>query len=171
MNALRLGRWRTGSFHTALCCFLLACVWLSSASAAPDSKLAAPGVVITQAQVGLIGPPAAATSQFVPSTTLPLKDGQEFGWRMRLQTKLTQVRVREELTLPAEPRTWGDPEPGLKRKTSADGRTASTEMLLVPVDGVIQFTWTVTQGDPAGTWLLKVQVEDLPPQTFRLQAK
>ena len=90
---------------------------------------------------------------------------------MQLQTKLGQVRVREELTLPAEPRTWGDPEPGLKRKTSADGRTATTELLLVPVNGVIQFTWTVTQGDPAGTWLLKVQVEDLPPQTFRLQAK
>ena len=128
-------------------------------------------VVITQAQAGLVGPPSAAPSQFVPSATLPLRDGQEFGWRMQLQTKLTQVRVREELTLPAEPRTWGDPEPSLKRKPSADGKTATTELLLVPVNGVIQFTWTVTQGDPAGTWQLKVQVEDLPPQTFRLQAR
>ena len=84
---------------------------------------AGPGkpVVIVQAQAGLVGPPAAASTQFVPSTALPLRDGQEFGWRMKLQTKLTQVRVREELTLPAEPRTWGDPEPGLKRKLQPMG--------------------------------------------------
>ncbi len=171
MSAPGLGRWRTGSLCKALSCFLLSCAWLPFATAASDPTRAAARVVITQAQAGLTGPPAAATGQFVPSATLPLKDGQEFGWRMRLQTKLTKVRVREELTLPTEPRTWGDPEPGLKRKTSADGRTAITELLLVPVDGVIQFTWTVTQGDPAGIWLLKVQVEDLPAQTFRLQAK
>ena len=42
--------------------------------------------------------------------------------------------------------------------------------MLTPVDGVIQFTWTVTTGDPKGTWLLKVKVEDLPEQSFRLQA-
>ena len=155
--------WRTCLFALSLGACLPA--------AAAEPAQAGARVVITQAQAGLVGPPAAAPSQFVPSATLPLRDGQEFGWRMQLQTKLTQVRVREELTLPAEPRTWGDPEPGLKRKTSTDGRTATTELLLTPVNGVIQFTWTVTQRDPAGTWLLKVQVEDLPPQTFRLQAK
>lgn len=148
---------------------LLVCAGLPASAAGPPQAQAR--VTVTQAHAGLLGPPAAAPSQFVPSTTLPLQDGQQFGWRMQLQTKLTTVRVREELTLPTEPRTWGDPEPELKRKTSADGRTATTEMLLVPVDGVIQFSWTVTRGDPAGTWVLKVQVEDLPVQTFRLQAK
>lgn len=148
---------------------LLVCACQPAAAAGPAQPAAT--VIITQAQAGLLGPPAAAVAQFVPSAQLTLQDGQEFGWRMQLKTKLTQVRVREELTLPAEPRTWGDPEPGLKRRTSADGRTATTELLLVPVDGVIQFSWTVTRGDPAGTWVLKVQVEDLPVQTFRLQAK
>ena len=167
--AQRSSRWRAGLF--ALFAFFAQSLGVLLPAAAAQSAQAGARVVITQAQAGLVGPPAAAPSQFVPSATLPLRDGQEFGWRMQLQTKLSQVRVREELTLPAEPRTWGDPEPGLKRKTSADGRTATTELLLVPVNGVIQFTWTVTQGDPAGTWLLKVQVEDLPPQTFRLQAK
>ena len=156
---------------------LLVCAGLTAAAAGPPKAQAQAQaqaqarVIVTQAQAGLLGPPAAALSQFVPSTTLPLQDGQQFGWRLQLQTKLKTVRVREELTLPAEPRTWGDPEPDLKRKTSADGRTATTELQLVPVDGVIQFSWTVTRGDPAGTWVLKVQVEDLPVQIFRLQAK
>ena len=154
---------------------LLVSVGLPVAAAGPPKvqaqAQAQARVIIAQAQAGLLGPPAAALSQFLPSTTLPLQDGQQFGWRMQLQSKLTTVRVREELTLPTEPRTWGDPDPELKRKTSADGRTATTELLLVPVDGVIQFSWTVTRGDPAGTWVLKVQVEDLPVQIFRLQAK
>lgn len=157
-----------GQYLQAFLQAMLIFTCLPAAAAGPGKPVAS--VVIVQAQAGLVGPPAAASSQFVPSTVLPLRDGQEFGWRMKLQTKLTQVRVREELTLPAEPRTWGDPEPGLKRKTSADGRTATTELVLTPVDGVIQFTWTVTTGDPKGTWLLKVKVEDLPEQSFRLQA-
>ncbi len=163
------GPWRYGGLLSAQFCALLVCAWLPVAAAGPSQVRTS--VVVTRAQAGLLGPPAADVSQFVPSANLPLQDGQQFGWRMQLRTKLTTVRVREELTLPAEPRTWGDPEPGLKRRTLADGRTATTELLLVPVDGVIQFTWTVTRGDPAGTWLLKVQVEDLPVQTFRLQAK
>ncbi len=158
---------------SAYCFALLVCPGLPMAAGGPPKAQthAQARVIVTQAQAGLLGPPAAALSQFVPSTMLSLHDGQQFGWRMKLQTQLATVRVREELTLPTEPRTWGDPEPDLKRKTSADGRTATTELLLVPVDGVIQFSWTVTRGDPAGTWVLKVQVEDLPVQTFRLQAK
>ena len=160
---------RSSRLLRALVSALLVGACLQVAAVGPARPAA--NVIITQAQAGLLGPPAAAAAQFVPSAQLPLQDGQEFGWRMQLKTKLTQVRVREELTLPTEPRTWGDPEPGLKRRTSADGRTATTELLLMPVDGVIQFTWTVTRGDPAGAWVLKVQVEDLPAQTFRLQAK
>lgn len=171
MKRSRPGTWHHGSLLRAQICALLVGACLPVAAAAAGPSKARTSVVVVRAEAGLRGPPAAALAQFVPSTTLPLQDGQEFGWRMQLQTPLTKVRVREELTLPAEPRTWGDPEPGLKRKTSADGRTATTELILVPVDGMIQFTWTVTQGDPAGTWVLKVQIEDLPVQTFKLQAR
>ena len=108
---------------------------------------------------------------FVPSSVLPLKDGQAFGWRMQVRTQARLVRVREELTLPAEPRTWGDPEPGLKRRTTPDGRTAITELLLEPKNGVISQSWTITQGDPKGGWVVKVRVEDGPEQVFRFDAR
>ena len=128
-------------------------------------------LVIVSAEVGLFGPPAAPASRFLPAAVLPLKDGQEFGWKISLRTTKKSVRVWEELTLPSEPRTWGDPEPGLKRKTSPDGRTATTEQWLAPVDGIISSRWSVTSGDPRGAWVLKVRVEDQAERVFRLDAR
>jgi hypothetical protein len=113
----------------------------------------------------------AGRQRFSPGTLLPLRDGQEFAWRLVVKTNKPFVRVREELTLPAEPRTWGDPEPDIRRRTTHDGRTAITEWRLAPVDGVLQSAWTVTTGDPPGTWVLKLKVEDQPERVFRLQAR
>ncbi len=148
----------------ALCHGLLT----APAAAAP----AAGDVVVLRAEVGLLGARDEAGRQpFRPGTLLPLRDGQEFAWRLVVKTNRPFVRVREELTLPAEPRTWGDPEPDVKRRTTPDGRTAITEWRLAPVDGVLQSAWTVTTGDPPGTWVLKLKVEDQPERVFRLQAR
>jgi hypothetical protein len=130
------------------------------------------GVQVLQAEVGLFGPRDDLGRQsFQPGTRVPLRDGQEFGWRIVVKTNKPFVRVREELTLPAEPRTWGDPEPDIKRRISPDGRTAITEWRLAPVNGVLQSAWTVTAGDPPGTWVMKLKVEDQPERVFRLQAR
>ena len=150
----------------SLCLALGTCAAFQAQAQVKTEKLQ-----VLSAQAGLVGPPAGAALQFIPSAELPLADGQEFGWRVTLKTTLKHVRVREELTLPAEPKTWGDPEPGVKRKTSADGRTATTEWLLKPSSGVIQSTWTVTSGDPKGSWVLKLWIEDQPVQVLRLQAR
>lgn len=141
-------------------------------SKAPTRAPAADEVQVLKAEVGLLGALDASGRQpFRPGTLLPLRDGQEFAWRLVVKTNKPFVRVREELTLPAEPRTWGDPEPDIKRRTTPDGRTAITEWRLAPVDGVLQSAWTVTTGDPAGTWVLKLKVEDQPERVFRLQAR
>ncbi len=144
---------------------LLAAVTLAAGAASSDKTL------VLKAEAGLFGPVDQMPQSFVPSSVLPLKDGQAFGWRMQVRTQARLVRVREELTLPAEPRTWGDPEPGLKRKTTSDGRTAITELLLEPKEGLISQRWTVTQGDPKGSWVLKVRVEDGPEHVFRFNAR
>ncbi len=127
--------------------------------------------MVLKAESGLFSGGDAATAPFVPSAVLPLKDGQAFGWRMQVRTPQRTVKVREELTLPAEPKTWGDPEPGLKRKTSPDGRTATTEVLLEPRNGHIGQTWTVTEGDPKGSWTIRVRIDDGPVHTFRFEAR
>jgi hypothetical protein len=145
----------------------------ASPAAPPSSKTpsAGAGLRVLSAQAGLFGTVEDVAPTFTPSNTVPLRDGQVFGWRMKVDTTQRRVRVVEELTLPQEPRTWGDPEPGLKRKTSADGRTATTDTWLEPREGFISHTWVVTQGDPKGTWVLKVVVEGQPPQVFRLEAR
>lgn len=127
--------------------------------------------LVLKAEGGLFGPGEPGAQSFVATTALPLKDGQAFGWRMQLRASAGAVRVREELTLPAEPKTWGDPEPGLKRRTTPDGRSAITELLLVPRNGVISQSWTVTTGDPKGRWVIKVRVEDGPEHVFTFDAR
>ena len=147
---------------------------LAAATALPGvaAAQATPAVQVLQAEVGLFGArDDAGRQRFTPAAVLPLRDGQEFGWRLVVKTRQPFVRVREELTLPAEPRTWGDPEPDVKRRTTPDGRTAITEWRLAPQDGVLQSAWTVTTGDPPGTWVLTLTVEDQPPRVFRLQAR
>ncbi len=153
-------------------------VWAALAACllvqASPASLAAPATdkpVVLKAEGGLFAPGDGADSAFVASKVLPLKDGQVFGWRIQLRHPARAVRVREELSLPAEPKTWGDPEPGLKRRTTADGRSAITELQLTPRDGFISQSWTVTTGDPKGTWVIKVRVEDGPEQVFRFEAR
>jgi hypothetical protein len=153
---------------------LITWVWAACVAASTAAAWAAGGessTSVLKAESGLFGTSEAGTQTFVATRALPLKDGQAFGWRIQLRTQATTVRVREELTLPAEPKTWGDPEPGLKRRTTPDGRTAVTELQLAPRNGFISQSWTVTTGDPKGTWVIKVRVEDGPEHVFRFDAR
>jgi hypothetical protein len=151
---------------------VLALAALAAWTATTATAAPAAAVQVLRAEVGLLGAPDAAGRQaFSPAGVLPLRDGQEFAWRLVVKTSKPFVRVRETLTLPAEPRTWGDPEPDVKRRTTPDGRTAITEWRLAPQGGVLQSAWTVTTGDPPGTWVLTLEVEDQPPRVFRLQAR
>lgn len=157
-------------FHRLLACLALSPFLFALASA--QTPAAKPDAVrVLSAQAGMFGPPGTGTRHFTPSTTFPLRDGQAFGWMMTLQTTRSKVLVREELTAPAEPLTWGDPEPDLKRKTSPDGRTVTTEIWLEPKDGVIFHSWTVTQGDPKGTWVWRVWIDGQAERSFRLEGR
>lgn len=161
--------------RTALRC--ATAIWWAAALAVPagaaDGRAATPvaRTPVLKAESGLFGPGESGSQPFAPSTALPLKDGQAFGWRIQLRPGTGTVRVREELTLPVEPKTWGDPEPGLKRRNTPDGRSAITELQLSPVNGFISQSWTVTTGDPKGTWVIKVRVEDGPEHVFRFEAR
>ena len=150
--------------------FIAMCFLAASAANAQSNVADSSSLRILSAQAGLFGEPGTETTKFTPSATVPLKDGQGFGWRMSVQTAKKKLLVREELTLPEEPKTWGDPEPDIKRKTTPDGRTAITEVWLEPRDGFLFHSWTVTKGDPKGIWILKVSVQGQAERVFRLQA-
>lgn len=149
----------------------LAGLGLGLGLATTTAPAAAQALRIVAAQSGLFAPPGDRSAAFTASRQLPLQDGQAFGWRLRLAPAGGEVRVRETLTLPAEPRTFGDPEPGLRRRTSPDGRSVISEYRLQPQDGWIANSWTVTRGDPPGRWRITVELEGQPPQVFEFEAR
>lgn len=123
-------------------------------------------------ECGIFSAPAAgAEPSLQPSQRLPLRDGQVFGWRIKLAPTGVPLRVREAITLPAEPKTWGDPEPELKRRTSADGRTVQSEYRLEARAGYLSNAWAVSPGDPKGAWQMKVSVEGQPERSCRFDAQ
>ena len=152
---------------------LLLPAFLAGALATVPPPAAAQAPRIVAAQSGLFDPPGDPSTRFTPSRRLPLHDGQSFGWRLQLAPSSTQgeIRVRETLTLPAEPRTFGDPEPGLRRRTTPDGRSVISEYRLQARDGWIANSWTVTRGDPPGRWRITVEVDGQPPQVFEFEAR
>ena len=155
-----------GWLTLALLPALLATTSVGTLAAGNDTKTS-----VLKAEGGLFGAAESPASGFMATSSLPLKDGQAFGWQITLRNPPRNVRVREELTLPSEPKTWGDPEPGIKRKTTPDGRAAITELQLQPVNGVISQSWMVTTGDPKGRWVIKVRVEDGPEHVFVFNAR
>ena len=109
--------------------------------------------------------------EFRPANVVPLVVDQSYGWVAEMRTTMECVKVREELTLPEEPTTWGDPDPELKQSISPDGRTATTEVCLKPINGVIARSWSVAPGDPRGAYTVKVWIEDQAPRVFRFGAR
>lgn len=128
-------------------------------------------VVLLKAESGLFADAESVPAAFTPSASLPLRDGQAFGWRIQVRPTSQSIRVREELILPREPKTWGDPEPGIRRRTAADGKSLSSEYDMDARSGQLANAWVVTAGDPRGTWIIKVTVEGQAPRTFRFDAQ
>jgi hypothetical protein len=151
--------------------FLPALLGAAALFCASPAAEAAGATVVLKAEAGQFLAHGSGAPTFVPSTVVPLKDGQFYGWRIVLKTSKNVVQVDETLTLPQEPRTWGDPDPLVKRKTSADGRTATSQLHLRPEDGVIYQNWAISTGDPRGQYVFRVSVEGGPEHVFKLDVR
>lgn len=104
---------------------------------------------------------------FIETDRLPLVRGATFGWKIRLLESAAGVRLREELELPAAPRTW---QLGAGAHLSDDGTVAITERWSSAPDGWLENAWSFTDGDPAGVYRLRVFVDDELVQEFRFLA-
>lgn len=102
----------------------------------------------------------------VASVEIPHYPGSPFGWRLELGCAPdTMIDYVEQLRLPI-PGDWGlDPELTI----SNGGRVATVRSQLPCTDGAIEKGWTVSDGDPAGTWTIKVTAAGFTTQTFRLR--
>lgn len=108
----------------------------------------------------------AGATFFVETSRVPLVVGATFGWRMHLVGKGQTVKLREELTLPAPPRTWRHDG---HTDVSADHRTAVTERAVSPADGWLENYWSFTEGDPEGLYTLRIFVDDQLAREFRFR--
>jgi hypothetical protein len=114
-------------------------------------------VVVIGKQFGLFARTGEGV-RFTPSTTVPLIENQSYGWGLRVDTKRSPLSVREELELPAAPKTWGPDVPG--RTISEDGKTSSSTRSLTPDEGYLGYAWNVEIGDPEGNHVIRVFIND-----------
>jgi hypothetical protein len=143
---------------------LAALLALQTGAALATTRKAAPAPAqfkVLKAEFGIIGP-----GGFQPSAKVPLKDGQSFGWVIRLDTKTDIIKWREEIRLPAAPQTWQADETSGKHTLSADRRTSTLEREAKIEDGLIYNFWQISPGDPKGRYTMRVMIEGLLVSNF-----
>jgi hypothetical protein len=146
---------------------LLSCLAATAgAMVGPAENPTAQDVVIVRAEFGLFNTSGSSEQRFVPSSTVPYVVDRGYGWIILIETKKPKVRWREELTLPAPPATWGEPEKRGTQSISDDKRVSVIEREVEPKDGLIFNVWAVAAGDPKGHYVIRVIIEDHAEHVF-----
>ncbi|MFM7405414.1 MAG: hypothetical protein ACKO3K_01775 [Cuspidothrix sp.] len=97
-------------------------------------------------------------ANFFPTNKVPLKQGDAYGWRIKLDNYQGQVRWREVLTLPKPPETWITQD-DQNFSISKDGKTAISQRTETPMNGVIENFWTISPGDPVGQHQIEIYTD------------
>jgi len=97
---------------------------------------------------------------------IPKVDGQMFGWRIK--TRCTgPVRFREVMRMPS-PGDFGFTAEDAPGTTISDDQTTTTTIDYAACKrGWVEHQWTVAEGDPAGTYVITVELDGYATQTFR----
>jgi hypothetical protein len=121
---------------------------------------------VVRAEFGLFHMKPDGRAEFTPSNTVPLRQDQSYGWVASLQSPKPTIRWKEEFSLPAAPKVWGE-QSGASQAISSDRRISTIERVVAPKNGLILNAWSVAAGDPPGDYTIRLTVEDQPPITFR----
>ena len=105
---------------------------------------------------------------FFPTTTVPLKEGDAYGWRIKLDKYSGKVQWKEVLTLPKPPETWST-ENRENLSISKDGKRATLTRIQTPINGVIENFWTISPGDPLGRHQIQVYIDERLLATFEFE--
>jgi len=126
---------------------------------------------IVRSEFGLFGKSESGRLVFQSSNTIPLKEGQGYGWFIELRTTKPSIKWREEFILPAAPETLGVAGSTARHSISVDRKTITTEREVTPQSGLISNVWTVAAGDPKGRHLIRVYVEGRLARSFEFQTE
>jgi hypothetical protein len=138
-----------------------------------DQSIINQKIVVNKSEFGVKIVSAEGKVNFFPTTTVPLKEGDAYGWRITLDNyqgnvkdKVKgKVKWREVLTLPQAPETWTT-ENNKNFSISKDGKTAISQRTVTPVNGVIENFWTISSGDPLGKHQIEVYIGESLIGTF-----
>ncbi|MEH2071886.1 MAG: hypothetical protein V7K47_27680 [Nostoc sp.] len=125
-------------------------------------------ITVSNAEFGLKRVDAKGNVTIFQTTTVPLQQGNAYGWRIKLQDYQGEVKWREVLRLPKPPETWGT-DSGEDFSISADGTTSVTRRTQSAPDGVIENFWTIAPGDPVGKYKIEVYIADRLISTFEFE--
>ncbi len=125
-------------------------------------------ITVTNTEFGLKRVDTKGNVTILETKTIPLQEGNAYGWRIKLKEYKGEVKWREVLRLPKPPETWGT-DNGENFSISADGTTSITRRTQSAPDGVIENFWTIAPGDPLGKYKIEVYVDDRLINTFEFE--
>jgi hypothetical protein len=125
-------------------------------------------MTVKKAEFGVLREDKANQQTFIPTTKVPLKEGQRYGWRIQLKDAQSQLTWKEVLRLPKLPETWSTAS-GENFSISPDGMEAVTKRTQPVKKGVIENFWTIAAGDPSGKHRLTVYVDNRSIGSFEFE--
>ena len=127
-------------------------------------------VEIVSAEFGIFDESNPQEMVFEPTSVVPHKVGQRYGWIIEVRTGKRSLSVREEYVLPAPVQKNPD---ALSESLNVpiQRRNQVSQRQLVPVDGKIYGEWAVGPNEPAGHRQLQVVIEGQPGAIFQFDVK
>jgi hypothetical protein len=108
------------------------------------------------------------SSRFARTQKIDKVEGVTFGWRIK--THCTgPVKFREVMHLPS-PGDWSFEPAELPGTIISDDQTTTTTTDYAACkQGWVEHRWTIAANDPAGTYVITVELDGYAPTTFRPQ--
>ena len=122
----------------------------------PASEALESGSPIQSARFGVVTVSPGGVAEFREAAVVPAQPGTIYGWRIKVTKGQEKVKFVETLTMPASAVSWDT-----TRETAigSDGKTAVTKReVAVNEEGYVEHFWAYTDGDPLGTYAIKVEI-------------
>jgi len=124
-----------------------------------EPSKALPPVEILHSRFGSFSKSPEGKISFTETTSVPLKDGQGYGWIIYLRTNRPSVKVTETIKL-AGPAEWGVSEkPDVVSIISKDKTSVSVERVRSGNLERVFGSWGISKEDPPGPASITVNIE------------
>ena len=133
-----------------------------------ERLLSSKKIVVKKAEFGILKTGKNRKSTFIPTTKIPLKEGQIYGWRILLEDFKGKLTWQEVLTLPKPPSSWGT-DNGEHFFLSPDGTKSVIKRTDLVKKGIVDNFWTVSAGDPVGKHVIEVYAGKRRIATFNFE--